>query len=395
MAPRTEAAVCLACGKKFCKTDYSLQCTVCGLWAHKTCVGMTDELFNMIDLQLKQTGKTYWACRSCTAYAEGMNHRVRQIELELAEVKKACEKSDCGLRDVQEKVGKLSDEVKKQAKKLEESAEAVSSNSITQEEWKEREMRRKNVVMYGMGEAPEEQTGRERWDWDKASCFNLFRALKVKIQEDGVRFVRRVGEKGVEPRPLVVGFYEEGDKTRLLRSDTRNTPFSNVDIGPDLTKQQRQEEFNLRGEAARRNMRMTREDAAKNLAWQVVGPRGEKRLEKRFVDMEKERSSRGRGAPRGGRAAFRGRAPPRTGTGANHVPLGTRGNETEEMEFEGGEEEERVASQDGTTRGRGRPRGRGFQGGPTHKTRSISKRKEMEAREGDEEEEEYLPPAKH
>ena len=94
MAPRTEAAVCLACGKKFCKTDYSLQCTVCGLWAHKTCVGMTDELFNMIDLQLKQTGKTYWACRSCTAYAEGMNHRVRQIEEELAEVKKACEKND-------------------------------------------------------------------------------------------------------------------------------------------------------------------------------------------------------------------------------------------------------------------------------------------------------------
>ena len=193
--PRPEAAVCLACGKKFCKTDYCVQCTVCGLWAHKACVNMTDELYNLLDLQHKQTGKAYWACRSCTAYAEGMNHRVRQIEEELAEVKKACDKNESGLLRVQENVGKLADEMAKQTKRIEEVVEARNSNSITPEEWKERDMRRKNVVLHGVGEAPGDYSGRDRWDWDLASCRNLFRALKVPIKDDGVRFVRRVGEK--------------------------------------------------------------------------------------------------------------------------------------------------------------------------------------------------------
>ena len=106
----------------------------------------------------------------------------------------------------------------------------------------------------------------------------------------------------------MVGFYEEGDKSRLLRCDTRRTSFSEVDIGPDLTKQQRQEETNLKGEAVRRNMRMGDEDRAKNLAWLVVGPRGKKRLEKRFINMELERSSRGGGVQRG-RAPIIGRPP--------------------------------------------------------------------------------------
>jgi hypothetical protein len=35
---------------------------------------------------------------------------------------------------------------------------------------------------------------------------NIFRALKLNIGEDAIRFCRRVGEKKEEPRPMVVGF---------------------------------------------------------------------------------------------------------------------------------------------------------------------------------------------
>ena len=80
--------ICLGCSKKFTKSDFSAQCTVCGLWVHKTCADMSDDLYHMLERLKKDTGTTYWACRACTAYTQGMNHRIRQIEEELEEVKK-------------------------------------------------------------------------------------------------------------------------------------------------------------------------------------------------------------------------------------------------------------------------------------------------------------------
>jgi hypothetical protein len=66
---------------------------------------------------------------------------------------------------------------------------------------------------------------------------NLFAALKITLaEEDCIKFCQRVGEPGAAPRPLVVGFYEEADRARLLRSDMRGTVFENVEVCPDLTK---------------------------------------------------------------------------------------------------------------------------------------------------------------
>ena len=101
------------------------------------------------------------------------------------------------------------------------------------------------------------------------------------MKTEAIRFVRRVGEIGDWPRPLVVGFHDKRDKLRVLRADTRKTCFSSVDIVPDLTKAQRQEEDNMRGEMVNRNKNMNSEDRAKNLAWVVVGPRGAKLLVKK------------------------------------------------------------------------------------------------------------------
>jgi hypothetical protein len=63
---------------------------------------MSDEIFNFINAQFKQTGTAYWACRPCTAYAQGMNHRVKQLEEEMEEIRNACEKNDSGLQKVQD-----------------------------------------------------------------------------------------------------------------------------------------------------------------------------------------------------------------------------------------------------------------------------------------------------
>jgi hypothetical protein len=219
-----------------------------------------------------------------------MNHKMREIEMQLDRVKESCQQNKNGLQKVKEDVAKLTEVVETQSRKVEEAREAAAtaSNSGVFEELREREGKRNNVIMHGMGEAPSDHVGRARWDWDIQSCDNLFKALHLPVKTDAIRFVRRVGESGAHPRPLVVGFHEERDKARMLRADTRKSCFSNVDIVPDLTKAQRQEEEDLRKEMINRNKRASSEDRAKNLAWVVVGPRGAKRLVKKHIDPEEE-----------------------------------------------------------------------------------------------------------
>jgi hypothetical protein len=96
------------------------------------------------------------------------------------------------------------------------------------------------------------------------------------MTEEAVKFCRRVGEKQEGARPLVVGFFTEMERSKLLRNAKGlmdSNKFYDVTIGPDLTKKQRDEEAELRSEADRRNKELTEDDVQKNLHWAVVGAR--------------------------------------------------------------------------------------------------------------------------
>ncbi len=70
---------------------------------------------------------------------------------------------------------KLTERVEQQVKLLKKMA--MGRDSGVYEELREREAWRLNVMMYGMGEAASDVTGRGRWDWDIKSCMKLFPAL--------------------------------------------------------------------------------------------------------------------------------------------------------------------------------------------------------------------------
>ena len=78
---------CLGCGQKFKQKDACVQCSICGLWSHKTCSGLTTEFFNCMAEQIKATGHAYWACRACSNYAAGMNHRIKEVQEQAQEKK--------------------------------------------------------------------------------------------------------------------------------------------------------------------------------------------------------------------------------------------------------------------------------------------------------------------
>jgi hypothetical protein len=223
------------------------------------------------------------------------------------------------------------------------------------EEMREREIRRKNVVIHRVGEAgPEVKSTEDRKAWDTKSCDNIFRALELDMNSDtAVKFVRRVGEKGEGPRPLIVGLKKEWQKEDLLEraKKLKDTQFPEVVIVPDLTKNQRKEEAEMAGEVERRNRDLSEEDRSKNLVWMVVGARGEKRIVKGVTRM---RGAAGGGPPRGGPAA-RGRGsitllPPRlrqepwtaaAGRGARGRPrLTSKRTRADRMEQDEAEEDE-------------------------------------------------------
>ena len=315
MAPKD--STCLGCNKKFTKSDYCVQCVVCSLWIHKTCSGLSDEGFKFISDQIQATGMAYWACKSCTTYAMGINHRVKQMEEKMEAMQHSMNANTAAVKEVEHKVERLDSAIQKKDEAVE---KIVKKSELSiYDEMRERESRRLNVVFHGIGEKErvEGDTGKDRAAWDKKSCGNIFEALNLDMTEEAVKFCRRLGEKGEEPRPLLAGFYTEMERSKLLRNANKleKTVFSNVNVSADLTKKQRDEEKEMWKEAESRNEKLTEEDKSKNLQWLVVGARGEKRFVKSVP----------RDPPPQGRTATRGRGMRGTGVRGAGASRGTRG----------------------------------------------------------------------
>ncbi len=121
-----------------------------------------------------------------------------------------------------------------------------------------------------------------------------------------------MGAPETGPRPLIVGFHTELERSQVLRRSKKlaDTAMDQVSINPDMTKQQRKEEQDLWQQAEDRNKMLSEEDKEKNLAWSVVGAREEKRLV-----LQTARQAAGGGRGRG----WRGRA--NTGPVALTVPV--------------------------------------------------------------------------
>jgi hypothetical protein len=172
--------------------------------------------------------------------------------------------------------------VEKVEKKMEDGQQRMED--IMYEEMRAREAIRRNVVIYGVEEPSTSiRTDKERIEADMAECKKIFKATKTNLKKRDIRFCRRIGEKGTEKRPMLVGMTSELVKTELLDAarELQHTAYKNISIGPDQTRKQRQAEKKLQEEVERKNREeLSEEDLSKNLKWQAVGRKGEKRIVK-------------------------------------------------------------------------------------------------------------------
>jgi hypothetical protein len=232
---------------------------------------------------------------------------MRELEGRLDEVERCQDKQEDRMKEMDGRMKRVEGSVDKLAGKINDVAENSGGNVF--QELHERHVRRYNVVFYGVGEAEGDRpTVEEKREWDAKSCQNVFDALNLRLKASSLRYLRRIGEKGDKPRPLLVGMRSTEDKELLLDNAKflRDTHMSSVGISKDLTPQEIREEKEMEREAETRNKELSQEDRAKNLKWLVVGQKGEKRLIKTTEKSgpTSRHMSRGGHASRGHRSSF-------------------------------------------------------------------------------------------
>ena len=282
---------CLCCGENCRRNQQSVKCVMCALWAHKTCIRMTDTVFKALEAQQKETGTAYYVCRPCQSFASRVQHQIGEQSKKNEETERKTNENKEKINKHTSEIEELRSEMKKMAERMD--REKDNRDDKVMEEMQEREARRLNLVVHGVEEPPESiRANRDRQEMDRCQCEELFRAMRARTKKEDLRFCRRIGEKGPHPRPMVIGLETEEEKRHILfRSrNLQNTRFQDVSIVPDLTRKQRELEDKLRREADERNKYLTAEDQANNLRWIVVGKRGEKRMIKGV-----ERPMRGNG----------------------------------------------------------------------------------------------------
>ena len=200
---------------------------------------------------------------------------MREMEGRIETVEKRQDSQADELKQVNARV----DSTDKGLERLEKRIDEDCSGSNVLNELRERKARRLNIILYGVGES-ESTVVDERRCWDKQSCLNIFKALKLNVELKSIKYVRRIGEKGDRPRPLLAGMSTEAEKEMILDNARalRDTRYKNVGISADLTPWELKEERELAAEAARRNEELDDEDRAKNLKWLLVGQKGARRL---------------------------------------------------------------------------------------------------------------------
>ncbi len=116
------------------------------------------------------------------------------------------------------------------------------------EELREREAKRRNIILHGLEEPSRKIKGnRDRMEDDLKACLKVLQETGTKFVREDMKCCRRIGERredGEKPRPVVIGLRWEVDKDYLLERTRKlkGTRFDYISIVADLTKRQRQEE---------------------------------------------------------------------------------------------------------------------------------------------------------
>jgi hypothetical protein len=107
----------------------------------------------------------------------------------------------------EQRIEKLTQDVNRLQLALE--AEREERNNFMCDELRDRETRKNNLVIHGIPEADGINYNRDRMEHDRNTCGAMFRLMGVRTRPEDLRFCRRVGQRGQDPRPVIIGIRSE------------------------------------------------------------------------------------------------------------------------------------------------------------------------------------------
>ena len=231
---------CSMCDHEVSDDDPCIQCELCESWFCLECIGMSEAFYNEL-VSSSHGDNVIWYCNGCKRAIPG----VRKVLNAVTSIHTLQENMNKRLTSLEEKVNSKPSELSMDYK-------------IDQAmyDFKEREKRRNNVIIYNLPE-PSAEDNESKLEEEKEKINKICDHAEIT---SGFETASRLGEKRNEasnPRPLKVVLSDENSKQKLLKkSDSLKNveELKKVTVTPDYTYRQRQMNKTMKQEVAKRRV---------------------------------------------------------------------------------------------------------------------------------------------
>jgi hypothetical protein len=245
-----ENVICADCKKEVKKAHKGVLCEICEIWFHKECQKVTDGLYAV--LVDPSNSRCNWYCDYCDRGARTLMSHVRRLNKQQKE-------TDDKLEKISERVEKLEQEGAVGNRTQLDLSEMVSERVTEEiEEYRERELRKCNLIMHNVPESKEVNVeDRKREDLEMIEKISKeINVLQTQI-EKAVRLGERDSTVNNKPCMIKVVYTNPIHKRSMLLNakklkDSQDDTLKNIFITPDLSKRAREQSRKLRAEMNRR-----------------------------------------------------------------------------------------------------------------------------------------------
>jgi len=239
------------CNKKCTSTKgESIQCDLCGMWAHTTCEGISREQFKAVKALSSLNNFVYYCqTHDCASRIKNItadwcqSHDASQIETlvsdltkknltaEYSNIQKAVSDLSAKIDSLQAQELQLSSQISNTSKAIE---KHPSKASVTPGD------RKCNIVVFGVEESPQNTLRSARIVRDTKEVSKIFGNLDVHIEPSQILDCFRLGKfkpQQSRPRPILVKLLRAIDAATILAN--RSSLASPILIKPDLSPAER------------------------------------------------------------------------------------------------------------------------------------------------------------
>ena len=267
---------CGVCKKNVTSNQNGLNCEYCSTWFHTECEHVNEEQYEFIRAQGEQL---HWFCKRCNPKALDVMKLVQGLRDKHDELQTRVEELESKVNTMDDMKGEFKDKV---------------TNVVREEmyEMREKESKENNIVLRNVfelddpetvddeddeddGEEADDDTGRDeenrveknegrKWSNESELVNHILQNVleNENIEVTATKRVPNTRREG-QNRMIIVTLRNKQMRDQVLRSakNLRRIPeWDGVYIGPDLTKKERESDYNLRQELKRR-----RNNGEKNL----------------------------------------------------------------------------------------------------------------------------------